>query len=270
MRVTGFRLAPSEGQDYLVRMAVHGDIGGQLKIILRMKTNMPGREEAALTIFVDRISGGLEVSPQTVTFGEVVTGATVRREVSVIDRTIPPRMLSRARSDSEGVSVEVVPAPAVPWSGPGGGTLIGKVTLDVDSSWARQVGSRVDVWVDSTPPVWPVSFLVSGRASSPAEVSPKLVRLPVTSEGGPITTAVCVCRSPTSEPFSLRLVKAPPGWQVTLGSGNESRPVHTLKLSLSGHGLTQPKGGYVELSALTASGKVNLGVDVLVAEDLLE
>lgn len=225
-RVDEVRVPPGGTANLAIRRGVHGPVGIDIVTPVFFRTNDPASPERSVRLVIPRVTGGVEPSPRSVVCGAVAVGSEVRRAIDLTDQASPPRPIDRVTSSNPSrVRVRMIP-PGPPGDTRGKG--VARLEVAVDTRAAGAVDERVEVFLAGRP--FPTVVPVTCTIVTPVELSPQTLFLPRQSEGGPLYTATCVCRSTQGKLIIPRVTSCPPDVTVAGDSGN-ALPVRTLTVT---------------------------------------
>ena len=204
--VSELRLGPGETVAVAVRVSVRQATNAPIRYAVRFRTSDPTQPEASIVITVPRSLLGLSVTPTDITFGSVPVGSDVREVIAVYDPRAPTRRIERIAATSNRVVARVLPDDAnlaTDTRRP-----LGRVEVVVRTDRPGSVDESIEVILTGAGRQ-PDPVRVSGRVSSPVEVSPPSVVLPVASGSGPIDHCTCVVRSTRGEALDIKVLAHP-------------------------------------------------------------
>ncbi len=213
VQVRSLTLGAGEEAALVTRVSVGGvPIGSRMVNELYFRTNDPARPSGCIQAVVRRVHGGVFAFPESVTFGSVAVGATVRHVVDVHDLAATRRVIERVTSARpERVTARLLPLGAADNGEPHRyGLIIGRIEVTVNTGNADDINTSVEIHLANSsrrPDIVPVV----GRIVAPVVLNPSIVFLPRASANGPVYDATCVCRSTSGAPLALTLVSTPPG-----------------------------------------------------------
>jgi hypothetical protein len=209
-RVEVLRIPPAESRELVMRISVRSALLGREMIsIVRFRTNDPLHPNGRITATVQRVIGGLSVTPGGVLVGSITVGQAVRRIITVRDRSPVPRVIERVSSTQrDRVSVRLLPENhlAVTDELPADGKIIGRIEVTVNSMSPGPINSEVQIELRREPLVPHIaidSVVVAGHVVSPIEAMPSLIALPRAGESGLVFEVEVLVRSTLGLPVSV-------------------------------------------------------------------
>jgi hypothetical protein len=214
VRLESLRLKAGEQADLVMRVSVRGvPIGAEMINVVEFRTNDPAEPAGRMEVVARCVSGSVSVTPPSVVFGTVATGAKVRQVVDVRDKSITPRHIERVVSTvPDRVRVRLLPSgdESHRTEPHPDGELIGQIEVVVETESPGEVNATFHIHLAGETRR-PDAVPVFGRVAPPIEMSPSLLVLPRASSNGPVYSATCLCRSNSGEPLSLTVDSLPPG-----------------------------------------------------------
>jgi hypothetical protein len=186
--------------------------------MVTFQTNDPTRPDCQIEVSVARVTGGVSTAPPSLAIGTVPLGREVRNLVEIRDTSQTPRTVGHVSStDPDRVTVRLLPADESTKSAPRteAGTLIGVIEVVVHTATPGEIRARVEIALAEDQRK-PDALEVIGRVVAAAELVPSIITLPRTSNGTPVYTVRCVCRSTDRQPVHVTVDPPPDGFTVEL------------------------------------------------------
>jgi hypothetical protein len=214
VQVKSLRLRGGEQANLVMRVSVRGvPVGAEMLNVVEFQTNDPSQPTGRIEAIVRRVSGGVVASPESVVFGTVPVGATVRKLIDIRDNALLPRLIERVTSTMpERVTVRLQPVRDGPREAnpPPEGAVVARLEVNVETAAPGEVDAVVQVYLAGEARTRDAVTVV-GRVAAPIEISPGLLILPRASSSGPVYSATCICRSTAGEPLVVIVDSVPPG-----------------------------------------------------------
>jgi hypothetical protein len=266
-RVESLRLKAGEQADLVMRVSVRGvPIGAEMINVVEFQTNDPTQPVGRIEALVHSVSGGVSATPQSLVFGTVPLGTSIRPIVDVHDNALTPRTIERVTSTNpDRVSVRLRPDPgSVPSPGADPARIvIGRIEVVVDTATAGDVDEKIQIHLTGEARK-PDAITILGKIAAPLEVSPSFLALPRASTKGPIFEGMCVCRSTIGQPVAVTVDSAPPGLTVeVLDEGKEARRVRIRWDPKKSNGAAAGPRAVIHLRAKSGEHEAILGLQIL-------
>jgi hypothetical protein len=269
VRLTELTLVAGQSANLRLRRSVQGRAGEPLQTAVYFRTNDPAAPEAAVTVVIPKVLGGVTAVPVSQHFGSLSLGASARQVFDLFDPADVTRTVTRVESgDPNRFSVRLLPpdTAALPSGGELPGVPVGRIEAVVHTDRPGAIDGEIRVYLDegkSKPDV----IRITGRVVPPVEVTPSALVLPRASGEGPLYSCICVCRSATGQPLTLDVVEAPPGVTATPEPSDEGSPIRRVTVAVNPALLPaayETRNHVVRLAAIVSGGRHLIEVPVRV------
>jgi hypothetical protein len=263
--VRELRLAPGEEGHLQIRVSVNGIPGQPLRNSIGFHTNDPTSPQGRIEVLVEKVTGGLLVTPRTIAFGTVLVGqeACVNAEVRDPEPTVRS-VESVTSSNPERLKVSWSPGEAGEAPvGIGSGTLLGHLAVSALTSDAGSLEGTIELHLAGRRPT---TVSVVGRVAPLVEVSPALVVLPRTSNSGDVWVGTCLCRSNEHKPLSLSTANSDEGLSVRISQIEGNPHLQSIRIEcnpLAPDKRTAPDQRMVRLKARVEAREIPVEIPVL-------
>lgn len=231
-KVTDCQIPPDGEVSFVLQMALSAASPGPGRQFIRFRTNDPDNREVEIELLVTP-QGRLMASPATLALGAMAVGEGGSHRVfihcpgpqrAVVIERIETKLPAQCRAAFSPTPAE--PVPALPNSGP----CLGAITLTVSpGDEPLSLDGEIQVFVAGrAKPALTVP--VMGRFARPVELIPTELHLPRASNGGPVYSAVCVCRAVRDMPLALRCPVPPEGLEIQIEDDPSSPAMKLVRI----------------------------------------
>ena len=258
---TEVSIAPGEAKKFVVRLSVRGNPGESVRQSVHFETNDPARPAVEFDVVVPRVRG-ISCSPTSVVAGAVPVGKTVRHRVSLREYATAGLKLERVECDPKS-SVQVQSLTHTDTTAETGWHDVSQFEVCVTANESGPINTMVTLHLKRDNTSLTFALPVSANAVRPVEVSPKTLRLPRSSDDGPVYTAECFCRCTEGSFSSLEVASADSGLRAEVLAGSADSPVRLVRVTYDPTYTTQHAGARkVRLKATTTDGVFPIEIDV--------
>lgn len=273
-RVQTLRVKPLDKICVTIRLSVRGiTVGSSASTFVTFSTNDPDHQECSVELRLPSVSGGVFSNPSNVSFGSIQVGSTAEYRVTVYDDAVSPRkILSVTSSNPTFVGAEAVAPAELPMDAGVRGKAIASLRIRINTEKPKEINEFISIALDDIS-IKSDDIAVTGRVSSPIEITPGSLVLPRLSSQGKVYEAQCVCRSTNGVTWSIRVRECPRQFRVDVESPpGTTAPVHRLKVRYSPSGSVpqeirnKSEAHVIKIVASTNDGDIDFELPIIINE----
>jgi hypothetical protein len=224
-RLQSLHLKPGEESQLVIRVRIGPvPIGTSMRNVVEFRTNDPRVPLGRIEAIVRRVSGGVTTTPESVVFGIVPVGASVRQIVQVWDKSVTPRKIDRLETNNpDRISIRVLAEDdkTPETSANVNGRVIDSFEVTVKTDEPCQVNATIEIHLAGETRN-PDIMKVYGTIAPPFQLSPSLITLPRASAAGELYSARCICRSTKGKPVTIKVDGGAPGLIAQVSDGPQA------------------------------------------------
>ncbi|MBX9624429.1 MAG: hypothetical protein K2X82_11525 [Gemmataceae bacterium] len=242
-RVERVRIAPADGVDLAVRVAVVATPGTPQTVHVQFATNDPAHPQARVVVTVPCVTADHHTDPAALVFGPVPVGEPVVRQASVYDCGVAGRTITNAfTTNPDRFAVRVLPPDptAPPSDHPYAGRAIGRVEVTARSDRTGDISGELVVELGGPTPST-CRLPLSGEFVGPVTVLPSVLYLPRVVDGKSAHEGTVRLSARQGGPVTATLEHVPDGLTAEVTASDSGAVVLRVKCPGASTGAeTQP------------------------------